>query len=69
MEQEITIAPGEATPPGFPTGHGPGRYLVDYEARTIRPVPIEAVEVSQPEHETLTESQPIEEPIIENQGG
>ena len=66
MEQEIYLAPGEATPPGFPTGHGPGRYLVDYELRTIRPVPIEEeVKIEQSQPEIVTETPPIEE----NQGG
>jgi hypothetical protein len=55
-EQEVYIAPGEGLP-GFPSGHGPGEYLVDFEARTIRPVPI-AVEETQPESEIVTESQP-----------
>ena len=63
-EQEVYINPGESLP-GFPSGHGPGLYLVDYEARTIRPVPVE-----QPTE--ATEAQPVEEQPIEteeNQGG
>ncbi len=69
MEEEIEILPGHAAPPGFPQGHGPGRYLVDYEARTIRPVPVE-VEKPQPASEIVTESQPAQEetPQVE-QGG
>jgi hypothetical protein len=55
-EERITLAPGEGLP-GFPSGHGPGEYLVDFEARTIRPVPIE-VEEPQPISEIVTESQP-----------
>ena len=39
-EQEITLAPGEGLP-GFPGGHGPGVYLVDFKNRTIRPKPVE----------------------------
>lgn len=58
MEEEIEILPGMAPPPGFPSGHGPGRYLVDYEARTIRPVPVDAVAETQP---AQTEPQPTEE--------
>ena len=59
-EQEITLAPGEGLP-GFPGGHGPGVYLVDFKNRTIRPKP---VEIPQPAEETATELQPEE-----NQGG
>ncbi len=66
-EERITILPGH-TLPGFPSGHGPGEYLVDYELRTIRPVPVE-VEVSQPESEIKTESQPEAGPTEANQGG
>lgn len=62
-EELITLAPGEGLP-GFPSGHGPGEYLVDFELRTIRPVPVE-VEETQPEAEIITESQPE----TENQGG
>ena len=68
-EELITINPGEALP-GFPSGHGPGDYLVDFEARTIRPVPAyfpPIVEISQPEAETTTESQP--ETTTDSQGG
>ncbi len=61
-EERITLAPGEGLP-GFPSGHGPGQYLVDFEARTMRPVPV--VEETQPESEIVTESQPE----TENQGG
>ena len=57
MEQRITLAPGEGLP-GFPSGHGPGDYLVDFEARTIRPAPV--VEEAQPEEATATEPQPAE---------
>ena len=38
-EELIYLAPGEGLP-GFPSGHGPGAYLVDYELRTIRPLPL-----------------------------
>lgn len=62
MEQRITILPGEASPPGFPIGHGPGEYLVDYELHTIRPVP---VEVEEPQPETGTATEPLPEPLPE----
>lgn len=65
-EQIITLAPGEGLP-GFPGGHGPGVYLVDFKNRTIRPKPVEKpklVKKTQPVEETATESQPEE-----NQGG
>ena len=71
MEEEIEILPGHATPPGFPIGHGPGRYLVDYELRTIRPVPVE-VEEPQSTSENNTEPLPeptAEAPIEQGQGG
>lgn len=58
-EQLITINPGDSLP-GFPVGHGPGLYLVDFEARTIRPAPI-AVEEPQP----IPEPQPVEEAPVE----
>ena len=61
-EQEIYLAPGEGLP-GFPSGHGPGWYLVDYEARTIRPLP---VDISQTEVTAQPEEQSAEQ---ENQGG
>lgn len=59
MEQEIIINPGEGLP-GFPSGHGPGVYLVDFEARTIRPKPVEdAAPGSPPQIEQ--EAAPVEE--------
>lgn len=71
MEQLITLAPGEGLP-GFPSGHGPGDYLVDFKARTIRPVIVAAVSgtapIAEPPPEPTTDAQPVEEPQIE-QGG
>jgi hypothetical protein len=69
-EELITINPGECLP-GFPSGHGPGDYLVDYEARTIRPVPLAteetATEATSPDLEA--KNVPSDgQPIIE-QGG
>lgn len=49
-EVEVEILPGHALS-GFPSGHGPGLYLVDYEERTIRPKPVE-------QGETLAQEEP-----------
>lgn len=71
-EQEVYIAPGEGLP-GFPSGHGPGWYLVDYELRTIRPVPIEmateetAIEATSPD--LAAENVPSDVQPTEEQGG
>lgn len=73
-EQLIYLAPGEGLP-GFPSGHGPGWYLVDYEARTIRPAPVEIPD--QPmlaEQPTNALTPPVEpspgvDQTEENQGG
>lgn len=53
-EQEVYIPLGTYLP-GFPGGHGPGVYLVDFKNRTIRPAP---VEIPQPAEENATELQP-----------
>ena len=61
MEQEIIINPGEGLP-GFPSGHGPGVYLVDFEARTIRPKPVEEdTAPAQLAQQVEQEAAPVEE--------
>lgn len=47
-EQPITLPTGGGLP-GIPGDHAPGNYLVDYDARTIRPVDTEPLpDVAQP---------------------
>lgn len=43
-EIPITLPTGGGLP-GIPGDHAPGNYLVDYDARTIRPVPTEGTSV------------------------
>lgn len=38
-ETPVTLPTGGALP-GIPGDHAPGAYLVDYETRTIRPMPL-----------------------------
>jgi hypothetical protein len=40
MAEETVVLHGPGSLPGIPGEHGPGVYLVDYEARTIRLTPV-----------------------------
>ena len=68
-EQEIYLAPGEGLP-GFPSGHGPGWYLVDYEARTIRPAPVGiSPSIMDTNITTTAQADALATELLENQGG
>lgn len=61
-EQPITLhSPGAL--PGIPgPDHAPGNYLVDYDARTIRPVPTEGTSVITETLPDATQPMPSEQP-------
>lgn len=61
-EQPITLPTGGGLP-GIPGRHAPGNYLVDYDARTIRPVPTEGTSGITEPLPDVAQPTPLEQPL------
>jgi hypothetical protein len=62
---EIVFFPSAGSYPGFPGTHGPGLYEVNFEARTITPVPDSSTIVDSTIEPVAPPALPVPEPVQE----